>query len=284
MKTLITGASGFIGQHLLQHRLTGDIHIVSRQSVGHLAQGVTQHHGDLRDLSTVKQIASLNFDRLIHLAWSGLPTLSKENNMENLKMSKNLVSVFSDCGVGEINMVGSCLEYGDLEKLVSEDDVGMNISEFGVTKLQLLDYLASSHPSYRWLRIFYAYGPNQHANSLLRQGYLHGKKREVLKLDEPTLSRDFIYVGDVASGISALIEKKSDYGIYNIGSGISTSVSQMINLLNEQMGLPSGRCGESVTSLRADIRKIRDACGWTPTTNVSIGVRKSVQWMINNNV
>ena len=199
-------------------------------------------------------------------------------------MSKNLISAFTNAGVKEINVVGSCLEYGDLEKIVSEDDVGTNISEFGVTKLELLDYLSKNQPNYRWMRIFYAYGPNQHANSLLRQGYLHAKRGGILSMANPTLSKDFIYVGDVASAISALINKKSEYGIYNIGSGISTSIGQMINLVYEQMGLPSERFEEGLVSLRADNRKLSDACGWAPTTNIPSGVRNTVKWMIDNNV
>lgn len=284
MRTLITGASGFIGQHLLQHGLTGEIHILKRQSSINKVQGVTHHYGDLRDSATLKELASLKFERLIHLAWSGLPDLTRENNRENLEMSKNLISVFTNAGVNEINVVGSCLEYGNLEKIVSEDDVGTDISEFGVTKLELLDYLSMIQPNYRWMRIFYAYGPSQHANSLLRQGYLHAKRGEILSVANPALSKDFIYVGDVASAISALINKKSEYGIYNIGSGISTSIGQMMNLVYEQMGLPSERFDENLVSLRASTRKLSDACGWAPTTNVPSGVRNTVKWMIDNNV
>ena len=284
MKTLITGASGFIGQHLLKYKLKGEIHILSREPIGHQVSGIIQHHGDLRDFSRLKELASHNFERLIHLAWSGLPSLTKENNRTNLELSKNLINVFSDTGVSEINMVGSCLEYGSLDKLVSEDDIGTNICEFGDTKLELLEYLATKHLNYRWMRVFYAYGPSQHPNSLLRQGYLSAKKGAFLSLANPALSRDFIYVDDVASGISSLINEQSEYGIYNLGSGMSTSVSQMINLVNEEMGLPSIGFEESLKSLRADIRKINYACGWEPTTNVSTGVRKSVQWMIDNNV
>jgi nucleoside-diphosphate-sugar epimerase len=284
MRTLITGASGFIGQHLLQHGLTGEIHILKRQFSMNKVQGITHHYGDLRDSATLKELVSLRFDRLIHLAWSGLPDLTRGNNRENLEMSKNLISAFANAGVNEINVVGSCLEYGDLQKIVSEDDVGTNISEFGLTKLELLDYLSKNQPNYRWMRIFYAYGPNQHANSLLRQGYLQAKRGEILSMANPALSKDFIYVGDVASAITALINKKSEYGIYNIGSGISTSIGQMINLVYEQMGLPSERFEEDLISLRASTRKLSDACGWAPTTNVPSGVRNTVKWMIDNNV
>jgi nucleoside-diphosphate-sugar epimerase len=91
-------------------------------------------------------------------------------------------------------------------------------------------------------------------------------------------------VDDVALGIALLLEKDSQYGIYNLGSGTSTSVSQMIALVNKEMGLPDVGFESSVDSLRADTRKIRDACGWGASTDISDGVRMSVQWMIKNNV
>lgn len=284
MRTLITGASGFIGQHLIQHGITGEIHILRRQPSLNKIHGVTHHYGDLRDLTKLKELASLKFDRLIHLAWGGLPDLSRENNRENLKISKNLISAFTNAGVDEINVVGSCLEYGDLEKIVSEDDEGKNISEFGVTKLELLSYLTKNHPNYRWMRVFYAYGPYQHPNSLLRQVYSHAKKGEILSVANPAISKDFIYVGDVASAIAALINNKSEYGIYNVGSGVSTSIGQMINHVHEQLGLPSERNEENLTSMRAGTRKIWDACGWVSTTSIPTGVRNTVKWMIDNNV
>jgi nucleoside-diphosphate-sugar epimerase len=284
MKTLITGASGFIGRHFLRQTLLGETHILSRRPAKFQPPGIIQHQGDLSDLPRLKELATLRFDRIVHLAWSGLPSLSKDNNQLNSNLSKDLINVFSDAGVDEINMVGSCLEYGNLAKLVSEEDIGTNVSEFGETKLKILDYLASNHPRYRWIRIFYAYGPYQHPNSLLRQGYMQAKKGEGLRLVDPMISKDFIYVGDVASGISTLINKESGYGIYNVGSGVSTSVGQMVNLVNERMGLPSNGYEDNDNSLRADTRKIRNACGWIPTTNISTGVNKSVQWMIEDNV
>jgi dTDP-6-deoxy-L-talose 4-dehydrogenase (NAD+) len=284
MKTLVTGANGFIGQHLLQQNLGGEIHVLTRQSLNLQDSKIIQHRADLRDLSSLREISSLNFDRLIHLAWSGLPSLTQENNRLNLKLSKDLIDVFIDSGIKEINMVGSCLEYGNLDSFVSEKDTGVNLSDFGESKLQLLDYLSSKNPNFRWMRIFYAYGPHQHANSLLRQGYTYAKSGKTIQLNDGKQSKDFIYVDDVALGIALLLEKGSQYGIYNLGSGISTSVSQMIALVNKEMGLPDVGFESGIDSLRADTRKIRDACGWVPSTDISDGVSMSVQWMIKNNV
>jgi nucleoside-diphosphate-sugar epimerase len=284
VKTLITGVSGFIGQNLLKQNLAGEIHVITRKNVNSLNPKIIQHHGDLRDLSKLKELASLNFDRLIHLAWSGLPSLTQEHNESNLQISKNLIEILSDSGVKEFNMIGSCLEYGKLDTLASEEDVGTDICNFGETKLQLLDYLKSKTPNYRWMRVFYAFGPHQHSNSLLRQGYLYAKSGGTLPLANPKVSRDFVYVDDVTRGIVLLVDKENEFGVYNIGSGISTSTSEMIKLVNEEMGLPSNVSEAGSITLRADTRKIQKACGWTPAFDISSGVRMSVQWMIKNNV
>ncbi len=192
MKILLTGATGFIGRHLLQQNLVGEIHVMTRQSSNFQDSNIVQHLVDLRDVPRVREIASLKFDSLIHLAWSGLPSLTRENNRLNLSIGKNLIDIFSDSGVKEISMIGSCLEYGSLDGLVSETDVGVNISHFGESKLQLLDYLSSKYSNFRWMRIFYAYGPHQHDNSLLRQGYKYAKCGRMIKLADRKQSRDFV--------------------------------------------------------------------------------------------
>ena len=56
MKTLITGASGFIGRALLRQNLTGELHATSRVCTS-LPSGITAHFGDLSDQEFVKRLA-----------------------------------------------------------------------------------------------------------------------------------------------------------------------------------------------------------------------------------
>lgn len=278
MKTLITGSSGFIGRALLRQNLIGELHVTSRVYTS-LPAGITGHFGDLGDQDFVKCLAEQKFERVIHLAWEGLPNLSEANNLRNLRTSKRFLEILASSGVKDFQIAGSCLEYGDKTGQLSEGVIGENLSDFAAAKVELLEFVAGLGIAYKWYRIFYAYGPFQHTNSLLSSAYLSAKKGVSLKLSNPNISRDFIYVDDVAKAISRLIETTNVSGIFNIGSGKGTPVKNLVGALNSIMGLEvQDLVAEESPTLTADIRKISKTCGWTPEVSIEQGVKKFVDW------
>jgi nucleoside-diphosphate-sugar epimerase len=278
MKTLITGSSGFIGKSLLQQKFEGEIHTLSRKPFKSSRVDIRQHYGDLHDLDLHKKMASLKFERVVHLAWQGLPVLAPDNNRLNFNLSKNFLDCLINSGVSEVNISGSCLEYGTLKELVDENTLGVNIGDFGRTKLELLDYLEAQLIPFRWFRIFYAYGPFQHKNSLLMQAYSNAKTGNSFIAREPTDSRDFVYVGDVARAISMLLHTKNAFGVFNVGTAKSTSVGALINNLNQKMGVPIQNFNSSPEGLKANCKKIEETCGWTPSIEIDEGVNRFIQW------
>lgn len=278
VRTLVTGASGFIGQSLLSHQLPGEVHILSRSKLPAGTPSHVQHIGNLQDGEVVKKLSSLKFDRVIHLAWQGLPELTEVNNKLNLVLSKNFVKAMIDSGVEEVNLVGSCLEYGDLDTKVDESSIGTNIGAFGEAKLDLLDFISAEKIDFRWFRIFYAYGPNQHRQSLLSAAYESVIKGAPFTIRDPKLARDFIYVDDVSRAIRMLLNSPLSYGVFNVGSGNSTGVGELVGTLQTQMNLPSMTIKEYELSLRANYEKIELACGWKPKVGIEQGVSKFIQW------
>ena len=278
MKTLITGASGFIGRALLKQNLTGELHVTSRVST-FLPVGITGHFGDLGDQEFAKYLAEQQFERVIHLAWEGLPNLSEGNNLKNLKASKQFLEILASSGVEDFQIAGSCLEYGDKTGQLNEGVIGENLSDFAATKIKLLEFVAGLGIAYKWHRIFYSYGPFQHDNSLLSSAFLSAKNGVSLKLSNPNISRDFIYVDDVAKAMSRLIETAGVSGIFNIGSGKSTLVKDLVDALNSKMGLKvRDQVAEESPALTADIKKITETCGWTPEVSIEQGVKKFIDW------
>jgi nucleoside-diphosphate-sugar epimerase len=278
MKTLITGSSGFIGRALLKQNLTGDLHVTSRVSTS-LPVGITGHFGDLSDQEFLKYLAEQEFEQVIHLAWEGLPNLSEENNLRNLEISKKILEILASSGVEDFQIAGSCLEYGDKTGQVNEEVIGENLSDFADTKIKLLEFVAGLGVAYKWHRIFYSYGPFQHDNSLLSSAFLSAKNGVSLKLSNPNISRDFVYVDDVAKAMSQLIETPGVSGIFNIGSGKDTLVKDLVDALNSKMGLEiQDQVVEVSPALTADIKKITETCGWTPDVSIEQGVKKFVDW------
>ncbi len=278
MKTLITGASGFIGRALLKQNLIGDLHVASRVSTA-LPTEITGHFGDLSDLEFIKHLAEQEFERVIHLAWEGLPNLSEENNLRNLKISKQFFEILASSGVKDFQIAGSCLEYGDKTGQVKEEVIGENLSDFAATKIKLLEFVAGLGVAYKWHRIFYSYGPFQHDNSLLSSAFFSAKKGVSFKLTNPNICRDFIYVDDVANAMSRLFKTPGVNGIFNIGSGKGTPVKDLVDALNCKMGMEvQDQVVEQIPALTADIKKITETCGWTPEVSIKQGVQKFVDW------
>jgi len=278
MKTLITGASGFIGRALLKQNLMADLHITSRNS-RFLPLGITGHYGDLSDQEFVKYLAEQEFEQVIHLAWEGLPNLSEENNSRNLKISKQFLEILASSGVKDIQVAGSCLEYGNKSGQVNEEVIGENLSDFAATKIKLLEFVAGLGVAYKWHRIFYYYGPFKHDNSILSSAFLSAKNGVSFKLTNPNISRDFIYVDDVANAMSRLFETPGVNGIFNIGSGEGTRVKDLVDALNSKMGMEvQDQVVEQSPALTADIKKITETCGWTPEVSIEQGIKQFVDW------
>ena len=278
MKTLVLGASGFIGSAFLKLNLEDDIEVVSRNKDLNL-DGYKKHTGDINDKAFLQYLANQRFEKVINLAWQGLPVLSEHNNKINLEMQLNIIKVFAESGTKQFDIAGSCLEYGDFVGSAKEDSIGLNLSDFARSKLILLDFLRCQNISHKWFRIFYAYGPKQHINSLLVSAYLKAKMGVNLELSNPNISRDFIYIDDVASAIKKLTSDSSAQGVFNIGSGVPTNITLMVSKVYEYFGLDFKVLKtDQNRSLIADTSRIKEVCGWNPEYPISIGVDEYIKW------
>jgi nucleoside-diphosphate-sugar epimerase len=282
LRTLITGASGFIGRNFLYNRPIGELHTLTRTPIIKPTQELHSHIGDINNLGTLHDLAKLRFDRVIHLAWDGLPNLSEENNEKNLSTTKRFFISMIESGVQEIITIGSCLEYGDLTGSVSEDVSGQNIEHFGQTKLELLDFLKEQGIHYFWIRLFYAFGPYQHPNSLLNRGLESRARQQVLELREPNAAKDFIYIRDVVNAIEMLLDSPAVSGVYNVGSGTLTSPAMMLKYLLETIPNDLELRESNLVGLRADLGKINSACGWEPEYSSKRGVDAFKNWISQN--
>jgi nucleoside-diphosphate-sugar epimerase len=278
MKTLVLGASGFIGSAFLKQDLDDDIEIVTRDNYTD-ATRYKKHIGDIKDKDFLKSLARQKFEKVINLAWEGLPDISEKTNRFNLEFQLNVIKVFADSGTKQFDMAGSCLEYGDFEGKAKEADIGGNLSDFANSKLQLLDFLRAQNLMYRWFRIFYVYGPRQHNKSLLASAYSCAKIGAKLHVTDPNIARDFIYIDDVASVICKLTSNLSAQGVFNIGSGVSTEITLLVSKVYDHFGLnydvlkvDHGR------TLTADTSRIRELCGWYPKFTIENGIKQYIRW------
>ena len=180
MKILVTGATGFVGTHLITELLKYDHQIIAavrnKNSLKDLHDKIKIIEFDLDNLQTGKNYLSEldSPDLLIHLAWQGLPNYKSAFHVEkNLPSHSAFLKNMVDNGLKKLVVTGTCFEYGMKDGCLSEETVSDPQNPYAIAKDKLRKFLEDMqlHRSYnlKWIRLFYMYGKGQNANSLLSQ-------------------------------------------------------------------------------------------------------------------
>ena len=137
-----------------------------------------------------------------------------------------------------------------------------------------------------WTRLFYVYGPGQRESSLLPYIISCVRQGKNPELKTPAARNDFIYVEDVARAISDIVKRPQTDGVYNIGSGSSTSVQQIVETVCDKFGFPYESGGlnsltkSPVVDFWADISRIKSDTGWEPKTSIKEGIQKTIDYYL----
>jgi len=238
MKVAVTGASGFIGRHVLAE--------LSKQGVDLIA--VTRDSARLRDLSESVRVVEMDIARptpdcfellgkpdvLIHLAWGGLPNYKSLHHYETeLPRQYQFLKAMIEAGLQSLLVTGTCFEYGMQSGALSAAMPTKPNNPYGYAKdalRQQLDFLRSIKPfNLTWGRLFYMYGEGQPSASLypkLREAVLRGDKSFNMSGGEQL--RDYLPVEEVARQTVQLAMARRDIGTVNICSGEPVSVRRLV--------------------------------------------------------
>ena len=241
IKILVTGASGFVGKHILNELKDTDHHILAltRQDINF--DGVEVLCGDLNNIEKLKsKIIDFQPDTVIHLAWQGIPDYSESISRVNLINSIDLLDfILSSTRCKKLLVSGSCWEYGKREGTCKESDPVDIDSYFSWAKNSLNQYLsikcAKKNVTLNWFRIFYIYGPGQREEALIPMLIKTIGAKETPQINTPLDKIDFIYVEDVASAFVKALDTDISSGVYNLGSGNATSVYDICRIVEKQL-------------------------------------------------
>lgn len=312
MKIFITGLAGMIGFHLAKHvsklgwKVIGldnfndyyDINLKrDREKLLKTEFGVQIIDADIRNIhSYEKEIKDC--DLLIHLAAYANPRHSLAEPQHyidtNITGTQRVVELIEKLQLPIIYASSSCVMHGQPLPWSEKDLPSHQNNAYGWSKrVNECQFMNSTIPKTIGLRFFTVYGPYGRPDMalfLFADAIANGT--EMTLYNNGFMKRDFTYVDDIVNGIECTINHLMDPSsgstiseIYNIGYGQQVELLKFVSEIEKQFGRTTKKKyvaahPADTPETWADINKIRKL-GYKPTTPVSEGVYKFIDWYKN---
>lgn len=250
MKTiLITGASGFLGSHIAEQLICQGFKIVAIKRNSSNLWRCKSYYDKIKWINgdnlhyAESEIVKCRPDILIHAAWSGVKASDRDDWIEQEKNLSYLVTLFNivkKTKMSKIIALGSQAEYGNFEGSIDENFPCVPNSAYGAIKvcasILLKSFAKQNKIDWYWIRLFSVFGPGEEKNWLIPATINNLLDKKEMPLTPCKQQYDYIYIKDFAAGILSVIKNKSDIsGIYNMTSGKSTSLKDILSFLEDKL-------------------------------------------------
>tara|TARA_B100002052_G_scaffold150492_1_gene137396 strand:+ start:658 stop:1581 length:924 start_codon:yes stop_codon:yes gene_type:complete len=305
MKILITGGAGFIGSHLVEGLLSNENEILIFDNFLTGKKENLEFTGNFKFInddfgsdSSLENIEKFDPEICFHLAAQSSVVVSVENPAldfeHNILQPIKLIQVLlrSSCKKFVFTSSGGTI-FGEPSVIptAEEDYSDEPESPYGVAKKRLNELIKimtkNSNLKYSILNLSNVYGPRQDPHgeagvvSIFANKYLNDEEPVIFGDGEQT--RDYIYVKDV---VSALIKasKIDENHFLNIGTGVETSVNDLINSMKSQFNseinpiYKPAREGELNRSV-LNSSKAKKELDWKPEYNLDDGMKQVLNWL-----
>jgi len=308
MKSLVTGAAGFIGSHLVEKLLDEGYDVVGVDSfldnyprhfkesnLAHFLQhpqftfvGEDLIKTDLKNLlEGVDYVFHLAGQPGVRSSWGSEFSRYTENNISATQL---LLEAAKDKKFSKFVYASTSSVYGDTTDLpMREDGLTRPVSPYGATKLAAEHLCHLYNKAYGVptvaLRFFTVYGPRQRPDM-----FFHLFMRALLTDDQVPLyddgeqTRDFTYCGDIVAGILSAAQYPGQGEVFNLGGGSQVSLLSAIDLAETIAGNKAklkrfDRQRGDVRHTRARLDLAREKLDYRPQVGLADGLRQQWQWI-----
>jgi nucleoside-diphosphate-sugar epimerase len=264
---------------------------------GGLADGesgaLVWHRADLLDAdATHALVQQVRPTHLLHFAWYAKhgDFWSSTENLRWVEASLGLLRAFGEYGGQRAAIAGTCAEYdwSKVGRCVEGQSPLASQTLYGVSKDALRRvaqaWARKEGISLAWGRIFFVFGEREQPQRLVPSFARAVLSKQPALCSHGRQLRDFLHTADVAGAFVALLDSTVE-GPVNIGSGERVSIGELVSVVGEAAGgLELVRLGElpersgEPRELSADVTRLRQEVGWTPTLTLQQGVERAVHW------
>ena len=274
-KILITGSEGFVGKNLIRYLKNYSFQIIETKDKSF----------DLKLNESWKQIEKCDY--LIHLAGKSFVPKSWEEPARFIENNILLITnALEYCRVNKTKLIFlSSYLYGNCKKMPIKENAPIEATNpYALSKLlsEKLCYFYKNNFQVKniILRVFNLYGPGQPKEYLLSKITNQVRNEKIIKVDNLSPKRDYVYIDDLCSAIVKAINYRGNEHIFNIGSGKSYSVKEVIDFIQNIYGTSLNikekkliRKNEILNTI-ADINLAKKELEWSPIYDLKEGLKK----------
>jgi UDP-glucose 4-epimerase len=299
---LVTGAAGFIGSAVANKLIELDHNIITIDNLStgdrsNLHKEIIFFEGDVFDTNILDQVFKYNIKAILHIAGQSSGEISYENPVYDLRSNTEstllLLKYAKNNNCNKFVFASTMSVYGIQDTdIVDEKSVPNPISFYSVGKFASESYMkiySKFGINCIALRLFNVYGPGQNLSNL-RQGmvsiYLAQafKNKSILIKGSRDRFRDMIYIDDVVDAFIKSLNASFDFRIFNVSTGIKTTVGDVVNSINEKFydNLKIKFEGETpgdIFGIYGDNNLIKSELDWSPGINFKEGLTNMFNWI-----
>jgi UDP-glucuronate 4-epimerase len=311
MRILVTGGAGFIGSHLVEKLLSVGHEVVilddfndfydpqiKHANIADFAKNVAVCQVDLRENDSVRSVFRREkADVIVHLAArAGVRPSIQQPRLyydTNVIGTLHLLEAARVTGVERFIFASSSSVYGASKTVPfsEEQHLTQTLSPYGATKIGG-EFLCSTYSHLYQMRVvalryFTVYGPRQRPDLAIHQFTRRIYAGQPIdQFGDGTTRRDYTYIDDVVQGTMAALNYGGPlYDFFNLGESQTIQLNELISAIENALGkkakineLPEQPGDMPLTY--ADISKARKLLGYDPTTKLSEGLPKFVDWFL----
>ena len=309
---LITGGAGFVGSFITEQLLEENIKEIviiddfSRGSRENIAQSLTSGkvnliEGDIRDRGLLER-ALEGIDYCFHLAAFRITQCATEPRHAFEVMYEGTFNVLEACAHQHIKkflLASTASIYGQADAFPTAETHHPynNYTLYGAAKmaneLMCRSFQQMYGLNFNAVRYFNIYGPRmdtygKYTEVIIRWYHLIKEGKPPLIFGDGKQTMDFIYIEDVARASILAMKSDKNNEVFNIASGVETSLEELCRVLLEVMGsklkpqylpLPEERKKVEVMRRLADVSKAQKMIGFKTQVNLKEGLKRLVQWL-----